>query len=186
MTNELQIFLFGVVMFQADELNELATEVAHRLSVGNHRLVLAESCTCGLVATVLGGVPGISEVFCGSAVTYREATKTGWLNVSPETLAEETAVSESVARQMAEGVLYQTSEATFAASITGHLGPNAPENQDGLVFVGCATRKGKECVSVVHSFQLRAEGRLPRRSEAAKHVLELVASQLNSNHKESP
>lgn len=165
-------------MGESDQLDNLARQVAARLSQQGKRLVLAESCTCGLIAAVLGGVPGISSVLCGSAVTYREATKVAWLDVLPTTLQVETAVSDSVARQMVEGVLDHTPEATLAASITGHLGPDAPAQQDGLVFIGLSERGQDEIITVVRSFRLKGEGRLARRREAVELVLHLLAERM--------
>jgi nicotinamide-nucleotide amidase len=168
----------GIVMDESDQLDTQARRVAALLSEQGQRLVLAESCTCGLIAAVLGGVPGISSVLCGSAVTYREATKMAWLDVRPITLEEETAVSDPVARQMVEGVLRHTPEATLAASITGHLGPDAPTQQDGLVFIGLSERGEDEIVTVVRSYRLKGEGRLARRREAVGTVLHWLAEKM--------
>ncbi len=116
-----------------------AAELVDALKVAETRLVLAESCTGGLIAAELASIPGVSQWLCGSAVTYRENTKIRWLDVSAESIAQQTAVSEQVAREMAIGVLKQTPEADLSAAITGHLGPNAPPGQDGLIFIGIAT-----------------------------------------------
>lgn len=120
----------------AQHLANQSLEVASLLKATGQRLVLAESCTGGLVAATLARVPGISEYLCGSAVVYRLDTKAKWLGVSESMLIDPGPVSEVVARAMVRGVLAKTPEATLAASITGHLGPNAPVDQDGLVFVG--------------------------------------------------
>jgi len=63
-----------------------------------------------------------------------------WLGVQAETLEKYTDVSVETAREMALGVLNQTPEASLAASITGHLGPNAPAHQDGLICIAVARR----------------------------------------------
>lgn len=150
---------------------EVAIELARRLGECKTRIVFAESCTGGLVSAELAGVPGISEWLCGSAVTYRCATKTEWLGVSAKAIEAETAVSKVVASQMASGVLSMTPEAGLACSITGHLGPNAPEGFDGLVFVGTARRQADgERVNVVKR-QLRSQGRADRQREAAELVM---------------
>lgn len=123
------------------ELHSAARDLAEQLARARVRLVLAESCTAGLVAALLGEIPGISEWWCGSAVVYREATKTAWLGVAPRDLAKFTAVSAEVARGMACGALERTPEADVAVAVTGHLGPASPAGQDGLVFVGSAVRR---------------------------------------------
>lgn len=109
----------------------------------NDRLVLAESCTAGLVASELGKIPGISECFCGSMVVYRTETKHHWLGID-RTILEDPAygpVSEVVTQQLANAVLERTPEATIAAAITGHLGPGAPPDLDGLVFCAVTSRQ---------------------------------------------
>ena len=75
-------------------LEDLARQVAARLEEQNKRVVFAESCTGGKMAAAMTTVPGISSWFCGSAVTYREATKTQWLSVAESDLAQHTAESE--------------------------------------------------------------------------------------------
>ena len=121
-------------------LEKSLQEVAQLLLRGNSKIVFAESCTGGLLSATLSRVPGISAVHCGSAVVYRLDTKTRWLGVPAALLVDPGPVSEPVARAMSEGVLARTPEADVAISITGHLGPDAPTDQDGLVFVGIAIR----------------------------------------------
>ncbi|MGB0597434.1 MAG: CinA family protein [Rubripirellula sp.] len=144
-----------------------AAELVDSLRATENRLVLAESCTGGLIAAQLASIPGVSQWWCGSAVTYRESTKIRWLNVSAESIDQLSAVSEQVAREMASGVLKQTPEADLSAAITGHLGPDAPPGQDGLVFIGIAT--GDHCEVSQH--QLQQTGRASRQQEAAELVL---------------
>lgn len=124
-----------------DFLMQAANEVKTALALHDEKLVIAESCTGGLVATLMTSLPGISEFFCGSTVVYRWDTKMKWLGVLPETLEKYTDVSRETAAEMALGVLKQTPEASLSASITGHLGPNAPQHQDGLICIGVARRK---------------------------------------------
>ena len=87
------------------------------LECNDQQLVLAESCTAGLAASRLGGMPGISRHFCGSSVVYQERTKQDWLDISESLLESQGAVSEPVARQMALNSLQQTGTATLSASI---------------------------------------------------------------------
>lgn len=151
---------------------EMVHGLAEALAQRQLKIVFAESCTGGLVSAALAGVPGISEWLCGSAVTYRSPTKVAWLGVDVHEIAKHTAVCSGVALQMASGVLEKTPEADVALSITGHLGPGAPEDMDGLVFVGVA-RRGKKlnpATDVVRSV-LTSEGRLVRQREAASLVM---------------
>lgn len=126
------------------ELNQLAHRLVEVMQAGKRRVVFAESCTGGLVSAILSQIPGVSEFHCGSAVVYRLDTKIQWLGIAPELLEHPGPVSEIVARQMAAGVLRKTPEADWSASITGHLGPNAPSNMDGLVYIGIARRDASQ------------------------------------------
>ena len=151
---------------------ELVTGLAAALAEKRLKIVFAESCTGGLVSAVLAGVPGISEWLCGSAVTYREATKVDWLEVDAAQIEEHSAVCNEVARQMAVGVLAKTPEAQLALSVTGHLGPGAPDGMDGLIFVGMAFRgELEEPTTDVARHVLTTNERLLRQREAASVVL---------------
>jgi nicotinamide-nucleotide amidase len=160
----------------ADSLAAVARRLAEQLSATGTRLVLAESCTGGLAAAALTAVPGISAWFCGSAVTYRELTKVAWLDVSPTDLVRVSAVSGDVTRAMATGVLQRTAEAHVAAAVTGHLGPDAPADADGRLWVALAERAADQ-VSVVgvHAHQLAARSRRDRQQEAAAYLLAQVS-----------
>ncbi len=151
---------------------EPAQQLAQWLIAHDQKVVFAESCTAGLLAAALGEIPGISAHLCGSAVTYRERTKIDWLRVERQAIERFTAVSEQVAAQMALGVLSNTTEADLAASVTGHLGPDAPAGFDGVVFVGIARRDAAEVQLLrVAKHHLAAQGRLQRRNETVRLVL---------------
>ncbi|EMI53545.1 CinA family protein [Rhodopirellula sallentina] len=140
------------------------------------RLTLAESCTCGMAAALVGQVPGASEVFCGSAVTYRESAKTDWLGVDAAALRQFTAESREATDAMATGVLAATSEAHWGAAITGHLGPGAPVESDGRVFVSMA-RRGADGVGrlvAVDECVLQSTDRIDRQKEAAEYLIEWI------------
>lgn len=123
------------------DLMQAVGRLAAQLKEREIHIVFAESCTGGLVSAVLATVPGISKWLCGSAVTYQEATKTCWLGVPVDTLDRYTAVSHQVASDMAAGVLRITPQAKLAVSVTGHLGPGAPQELDGTIFIGAAIRR---------------------------------------------
>lgn len=163
------------------QLLQSAARLADRLASTNLRIVFAESCTAGWCAALLSQVPGISQYLCGSAVTYRNNTKKEWLEASTELLNDPAIgpVSEQIARQMCLGVLAHTLEADLAISITGHLGPNAPQHQDGLIYVG-VVRRNSLSTPTVKSFRLKsaptygATLRTERQFEAVEHVYELA------------
>ena len=103
------------------------------------RIATAESCTGGLVAGLLTAVPGSSAVVERGFVTYSNAAKTGMLGVPADLIAAEGAVSEAVARAMAEGALAR-SEAQAAVAITGVAGPGggSAHKPVGLVHLALA------------------------------------------------
>jgi PncC family amidohydrolase len=155
-----------------------AKQTAELLSSTSSRLVFAESCTSGLLAATLAGIPGISNHFCGSFVTYRESLKTEALGVNPGTLQAHSAVSEQATQEMASGALARCSEATISLAITGHLGPGAPETLDGVVFVVCQIRGDDQPRSVRQV--LRSSQRMDRQREACELALIELDSVLRS------
>jgi len=131
-------------------LNQSAARLAECVKARATRIVCAESCTGGLVSAALAQIPGISEFHCGSAVVYRLDTKTQWLDVPAAILLDPGPVSDVVARAMVAGVLHHTPAAEWAAAITGHLGPHAPVEQDGLVYIGIGRRQpGESTVNAI-------------------------------------
>ncbi len=118
----------------------LQETVASLLLERKMTVALAESCTGGLVSHLLTEVPGVSEVLLESAVTYSNESKVNRLGVKQETLAQHGAVSEQVAREMAEGVR-RTSGADLGVGITGIAGPAGatPEKPVGLVHIAVAS-----------------------------------------------
>ncbi|AWN43399.1 CinA family protein [Methylobacterium durans] len=103
----------------------------------------AESCTGGLVAGLITAVPGSSAVLERGFVTYSNAAKSEAIGVPADLVASHGAVSEPVARAMAEGAL-EASRADVAVAITGIAGPGGggPEKPVGLVHFGLARRGG--------------------------------------------
>ena len=106
------------------------------------RLTTAESCTGGLIAAILTEVAGSSDVFERGFVTYSNASKTDMVGVPAELILRHGAVSEPVARAMAEGALAHSS-ADIAVAVTGVAGPGggSAEKPVGLVHIA-ATRRG--------------------------------------------
>ena len=153
------------------DLQTAAEQLAEQLTERGEQLVLAESCTGGLIASTLATIPGISKHLAGSMVVYQEASKIAWLGVDSETLQKHTAVSAQVAHQMAVGIMKATPHADVAASITGHLGPGAPAGQDGKVFIGVAHR-GRS--PKTWAIQLESTKRVARQREAAMTLIKLL------------
>ena len=166
-----------------------AVRLAEILREADKRVAFAESCTGGLVAASLAQIPGISDHLCGSSVVYRTATKTAWLGVDPALLDDPAIgpVSAEVTRALALAVLERTPEADLSAAVTGHLGPNAPPELDGVVYVAVTERAAPERVVAELRHVLGAIGddpaevRCQRQRTATKIVLDAVADVLASS-----
>lgn len=117
--------------------------VAGLLQRAGIKVALAESCTGGLVTKLLTDVAGSSEYVIGGAVSYANTAKTKLLGVSEALLREHGAVSEPVARAMAEGVL-RALDVDLAVGITGIAGPTGgtPQKPVGTVCFGLVRRHG--------------------------------------------
>jgi nicotinamide-nucleotide amidase len=138
------------------------------------RVATAESCTGGLVAAALTGIAGSSVMFERGFVTYSNEAKAEMLGVDPALIASRGAVSEEVARAMAEGALGR-SRADVAVSITGVAGPGGGSDAKpvGLVHFGLA-RRGSPTRHLERRYG--DLGRAVVRERAVADALELLAT----------
>ena len=115
------------------------------------RISFAESCTGGMAGEIVTSIPGVSDVFLGSAVTYSNESKEAILGVSHDTIMEHGAVSEECAREMALGSL-KAYGSDIAVAVTGIAGPDGatPEKPVGLVYI--AATDGKDFVTSANRF----------------------------------
>lgn len=135
------------------------------------RLATAESCTGGMVAAALTDVAGSSDVFDRGFVTYSNAAKVDMLGVSETTLAAHGAVSQEVAREMAQGAL-DRSAATLAVAITGIAGPGGSDHKpEGRVCFALA-QAGREVFA--ETVEFGALGRAKVRQAARDHALAML------------
>ncbi|WGV17018.1 CinA family protein [Fuscovulum ytuae] len=152
-----------------------AAEVLQAARYWGVKIATAESCTGGLIAGALTDVAGSSDVFDRGFVTYSNAAKVEVLGVRQETLEAVGAVSEEVARQMAEGAL-AASTATLAVSVTGIAGPGGSEfKPEGRVCFGLA-QAGK--ATLVETVDFGPLGRAEVRRATVDHALVLMARAL--------
>ena len=136
--------IFGDAIF-GEGKQELPQVVVDRLVARGDRLALAESCTGGLVSELVTSVPGASATFDVGVVAYANTVKTAMLDVPPDVLARHGAVSEPVARAMAEGARFRGG-ATWGVGITGVAGPTGgtPEKPVGTVHMAIAGPEGTQ------------------------------------------
>ena len=106
-------------------------------------VVVAESCTAGLIASKLTTLPGSSSYFNGGVIAYHNKIKTKILGVSQSIIDEKTEVSSEVVNQMAKSVL-EKFDANFAIATTGYAGPSGGTNKNpiGTVFIAIASVVG--------------------------------------------
>ncbi len=139
----------------------------------NIMIATAESCTGGMVVAALTDIPGSSAVVDRGFVTYTNEAKQEMLGVRAETLDAFGAVSEEVAREMAEGAL-RHSHAHLAVSITGIAGPGGSEfKPEGRVCFGIAT---KDQPTRTETIEFGAPGRDAVRIASRDHALQLLAT----------
>jgi len=134
--------ILGAQIYGFDD-EEMETVVVRLLTGRKKTLAIAESCTGGCIAHRVTNVPGASAVFPGGWVVYSNESKQKFLSVRAETLAAHGAVSEAVAREMAEDARLQLG-ADFAIAVTGIAGPGGgtKEKPVGTVFIGLAAEFG--------------------------------------------
>ena len=134
--------------FPENKIGEILRERKQTLST-------TESCTGGLVSSLLTDVSGSSEYIFSNFVTYSNEAKMKYLGVKKETLEAHGAVSEQTAKEMAEGLLKATGT-TFAMATTGIAGPTggSVEKPVGLMYIGIASEKETKVIKVNQSSKL--------------------------------
>lgn len=139
------------IFTDADE--ELEAVVIRLLRQNKHTLAVAESCTGGYISNRLTNVPGASEVFLAGVVTYSNQAKETILEVKEPSIIEHGAVSEEVAKQMAEGVRRRTG-ANYALSTTGIAGPGggSADKPVGTVYIGFSSKEGAYAIRQFNPF----------------------------------
>jgi len=155
----------------------LAERLLEAARAGGARIATAESCTGGMVAAAITDVAGASDIYAAGFITYANEAKVRDLNVRPATLAAHGAVSEPVAREMAEGALARA-EATLAVAVTGIAGPGGSAHKpEGRVCFGLAAR-GRPTQS--ETVEFGAAGRARVRAAARDHALRLLLGALGA------
>ncbi|MEM1430878.1 MAG: CinA family protein [Pseudomonadota bacterium] len=155
-------------------MTALAYDVIARADAAGQKIATAESCTGGLIAGALTDVPGSSTVFERGFVTYSNAAKAEMLGVPAALIADHGAVSEEVARAMAEGARTRAG-VEIAVAVTGIAGPGGSEHKP----------EGRVCFAVAAPGGARAEtvefgplGRAAVRTASVDHALRLILAVL--------
>ncbi len=158
-----------------EELLEAARKVIEANRARGKKIVVAESCTGGLISAALTEIPGSSDVFQAGFVTYANEAKVDMLGVSLDVLETFGAVSIAVAWSMAQGALAR-SEADVAVAITGVAGPGGgTERKPVGTVIFARARKGADPKEIVADRREFGDlGRGGVRLQAALCALELL------------
>lgn len=149
----------------------LAADVLSLARGRGWKIATAESCTGGMIGAALTDIAGSSDVFDRGFITYSNAAKIAMLGIRQSTLDAHGAVSEEIAREMAEGAM-KNSVANIAISVTGIAGPGGSEfKPEGRVCFGIATQDGCKTETV----EFGAIGRANVRTSTVQHALNLLA-----------
>lgn len=155
------------------DATHLAAEAAEVLRLAGEReikLATAESCTGGLLSSLLTDIEGCSGAFERGFATYSNEAKSELLGVEPLTIAVHGAVSREAALEMAEGAL-ERSHGQVAVAITGFAGPGGKRDEEGLVHVAALSERGHRIHRECH---FGPRGRDAIRLLAAQAALEVM------------
>ena len=157
-----------------DDLDKQAERLMRRVCDKELTVATAESCTGGMLAALLTDIEGAGHGFERGFVTYSKQSKTELLGIEPSLLEHNDAVSQVVARAMAEGAL-KRSHADVAVGITGFAGPAGPDQEEGLVHLALARRGGR---TVHREEHFGGKGRGVIRVQSLKAMLEMLEQAL--------
>ena len=157
-----------------DQLDQQAERLMRRLCDQELTIATAESCTGGMLAALLTDIEGAGHAFERGFVTYTKQAKADLLGIDRGLLDHNDAVSEPVARAMAEGALNR-SKADIALGVTGFAGPAGYGCEEGLVHFAL-TRRGGSTVHRVEHFG--PAGRGPVRVKSLRTLLEMLEEAL--------
>ena len=157
--------------------NFLEIQVGKLLHERGLKLVLAESCTGGLLGSHITDVPGSSEYFLGGVVAYAYEAKVACLGVSWDTLNTKGAVSRETVLEMAHGVR-ALMKADIAVAVSGIAGPGGgtPEKPVGTTWIGLVTAEAE----LAQLFHFSAEDREKNKVLAVDAALQLLLDYLHA------
>lgn len=150
------------------------------LRANKQTITCAESCTGGLVASMITKVSGSSDIFEGSIVSYSNKIKNQELNVKNETLEEFGAVSCEVVNEMLNGVISKF-DANYAIAISGIAGPNGGTKRKpvGTVVIGICDSNNHKMVNVFHFTGTREEVQIQAAKQSLKEILKFIQKALD-------
>ena len=136
------------------------------------KMSFAESCTGGLLSSLITSFPNSSKIFIGGFITYSDLSKQKMIGVKTKTLKKYGAVSYEVAKEMVNGV-WKKDKLNVALSITGIAGPSGQTKKKGvgLVYIGLKSKKG----IIINEFNFKGD-RQKIRYESIEKAIDLISS----------
>lgn len=158
----------------------LSRQIGDVLYDSGYSIGTAESCTGGRIGEALIAIPGASNYFKGGIISYTNEVKESLLGVSHQTLEEQTAVCEDVARQMVEGAI-KTLGVDFAVAATGTAGPGGgtPAIPVGTIWLACGNKDEIQTLKLTEDY-----GRDINLAIATNRALRLLLSVVQEKVKE--
>ncbi len=158
-------------------------ELQDILRANKKDITTAESCTGGLVASMITELSGSSDIFNGSLVSYSNNIKNKILNVKQENLEKYGAVSHEVVSDMLDGSL-KLFDANYAIAISGIAGPNGGTKQKpvGTVIIGIASKNNHKNVVTFNFKGNRKEVQIQAAKTSLKELLNLVKKDLTNRN----
>lgn len=155
-----------------------ARQIIELLTETKKTIVTAESCTGGMIAAALTDIPGASAALYGGYITYANTAKSRMIHVQARLIRDYGAVSNQVARAMADGAR-NTARADYAVAVTGIAGPDGGSDKKpiGLVYVAVSS----ELATVVIEYKFGDLGREEIRKASVKAALDVVIQVLTSH-----
>ncbi|MDX9900121.1 MAG: CinA family protein [Aliarcobacter sp.] len=163
-------------IFNEDDMIKLQT----LLRANNQTITTAESCTGGLVASMITKISGSSDIFNGSIVTYSNKIKNQELHVKNKTLEKFGAVSIEVVDEMLIGVLKKF-DANFAIAISGIAGPNGGTRNKpvGTVIIGISDENNHKIVNIYNFKGSREDIQIQAAKVALKEIYKFIKNSLD-------
>jgi nicotinamide-nucleotide amidase len=161
--------------------DEEMIKLQNLLRTHNKTITAAESCTGGLVASMITKVSGSSDIFNGSIVSYSNKIKNQELNVNNETLEKFGAVSTEVVNEMLDGAIKKF-EADFAIAISGIAGPTgATKNKPvGTVVIGISDANNAKTIDTFYFKGTREEVQIQAAKTSLKKIFKFVKKTLDN------
>ncbi|MFX0069524.1 MAG: CinA family protein [Candidatus Hermodarchaeota archaeon] len=155
---------------------EKIENIVKKLTEKNKLITIAESCTGGYISHMITNISGSSKIFERGVISYSNQSKSDILKVDPNIIAKHGAVSEEVAKQMAEGIRKNSEVCDLGIGITGIAGPKGgtPNKPVGLVYIGYSTVKE----TIVKKYNFKAD-RIRFKELVLEEVIKYLETYIN-------